>query len=44
MENNQTDKSIFVVKSFIEEYLDVRRDKADESEAIKLIREGVEMK
>ena len=31
MENNQTEKSVFVFKSFIEEYLDVRRDKADES-------------
>ena len=44
MENNQTEKSVFVFKSFIEEYLDVRRDKADESEAVKSIREGVEMK
>ena len=44
METNQTDKSVFVIKSFIEEYLDVRRDKADESEAVKSIREGVEMK
>ena len=44
MENNQTEKSVFVVKSFIEEYLDVRRDKADESEAVKSIREGVEMR
>ena len=44
MENNQNEKSVFVVKSFIEEYLDVRRDKADESEAVKSIREGVEMK
>ena len=44
MENNQTEKSVFVVKSFIEEYLDVRRDKSDESEAVKSIREGVEMK
>ncbi len=44
MENNQSEKSVFVVKSFIAEYMDVRRDKADESEAIKSIREGVEMK
>lgn len=44
MENNQTEKSVFVFKSFIEEYMDVRRDKADESEAVKSIREGVEMK
>ena len=44
MENDQTEKSVFVFKSFIEEYLDVRRDKADESEAVKSIREGVEMK
>ena len=44
MENNQTEKSVFVFKSFIEEYLDVRRDKSDESEAVKSIREGVEMK
>ena len=45
MENNsQSEKSVFVVKSFIEEYMDVRRDKADESEAVKSIREGVEMK
>ena len=44
MENNQTEKSVFVFKSFIEEYIDVRRDKADESEAVKSIREGVEMK
>ena len=44
MENNQTEKSVFVIKSFIEEYLDVRRDKADESEAIMSIRDGVEMK
>lgn len=44
MENNQTEKSLFVFKSFIEEYMDVRRDKADESEAVKSIREGVEMK
>ena len=44
MENSQTEKSVFVVKSFIAEYMDVRRDKADESEAVKLIREGVEMK
>lgn len=44
MENNQNEKSVLVVKSFIEEYLDVRRDKADESEAVKSIREGVEMK
>lgn len=44
MENSQTEKSVFVVKSFIEEYMDVRRDKADESEAIKYIREDVEMK
>ena len=44
MENNQTEKSVFVFKSFIEEYLDVRSDKSDESEAVKSIREGVEMK
>lgn len=44
MESNQTEKSVFVFKSFIEEYMDVRRDKADESEAVKSIREGVEMK
>ena len=44
MENNQTEKSVFVVRSFVTEYLDVRRDKADESEAVKSIREGVEMK
>jgi len=44
MENNQTEKSVFVFKSFLEEYMDVRRDKADESEAVKSIREGVEMK
>jgi len=44
MENNQNEKSVFVFKSFIEEYLDVRRDKADESDAVKSIREGVEMK
>ena len=44
MENNQTEKSVFVFKSFIEEYMDVRRDKADESEAVTSIREGVEMK
>ena len=44
MENKQTDKSIFVFKSFIKDYLDVRRDKADESEAVKSIREDVEMK
>lgn len=44
MESNQTEKSVFVFKSFIEEYMDLRRDKADESEAVKSIREGVEMK
>jgi len=44
MESNQTEKSVFVFKSFLEEYMDVRRDKADESEAVKSIREGVEMK
>lgn len=44
METNQNDKSVFVFKAFIEEYLDVRRDKADESEAIKSIREAVDMK
>ena len=44
MENNQSEKSVFVVKSFIAEYMDVRRDKADESEVIKSIREAVEMK
>ena len=44
MDNNIPGKSEFIAKSFISEYLDVRQDKADESEAVKSIREGVEMR
>ena len=44
MDNNTPGKSEFIAKSFISEYLDVRQDKADESEAVKSIREGVEMR
>lgn len=44
MEKNSPDKHDFSVKSFVSEYLDVRQDKADESEAVKSIREGVEMR
>ena len=44
MENSQNEKSVFVVKSFLADYFDVRQDKDNENEAVKSIREAVEMR
>ncbi len=44
MESNQTSNRLFVVKKFLTEYLDLRKDKDNEMETVESIRKGVEFK
>lgn len=44
MENNQTSNRLLVVKKFLTEYLDLRKDKDNELETVESIRKGVEFK
>lgn len=44
METNQSEKKMFVVKKFLNEYLDLRKDKDNELATVESIRKGVEFK
>ena len=44
MEQKQDNRNIFALKSFLREYLDLRRDRSDEAETVDSIIQGVEFK
>ena len=44
METKQSEKKMFVVKKFLNEYLDLRKDKDNELATVESIRKGVEFK
>ena len=44
METPDSDRNLFVIKNFLKEYLDLRKDKDDELATVESIRKGVEFK
>lgn len=44
MENKQSSRNLFMVRNFLKEYLDLRKDKDNELETVESIRRGVEFK
>lgn len=44
MESNDSRRNVFIIKSFLKEYLDLRKDKDNEQATVDAIRRGVEFK